>query len=86
MSTPADNDIARRRRELGKRLRALRLNQHHSQLAVAADLGVSASAISMWETGRRPLTVDQLWQFAAHFGVCASDLLAPPESAHAPQG
>lgn len=58
------------RETFGERLRRLRKRAGLGQVALGQRIGVSKSAISVWESGRLPLHVAQVSeQLAAVFGV-----------------
>jgi len=60
---------------LGRRLKALRLSRQLSLKEVAAETGVSASFLSMVETGRNEMTVGRLLAMAHFYEVSLGDLL-----------
>ena len=60
---------------LGSRIRKLRKNNYMSQAALAAKIGVSASAIGMYEQNRRTPDNDTLREFCEIFGVTSDYLL-----------
>jgi transcriptional regulator with XRE-family HTH domain len=61
---------------LGRRLKALRHNRGLSLKEVGAETGVSASFISMVETGRNDLSVGRLLVLADFYGVGLDDIVA----------
>lgn len=61
---------------LGRRLKALRLHRGLSLKEVGAETGVSASFISMVETGRNDLSVGRLLVLADFYGVGLDDIVA----------
>jgi DNA-binding XRE family transcriptional regulator len=65
---------------LARSLERLRTERHLSQSELARLAGVTASAISQAEAGRRGLSVDTLLGLAEHLGVTMDELLAvaPP--------
>lgn len=69
---------------LGPRIAALRRNAGWSQAELAAKLGVSPSAIGMYEQGRREPAVDTLVALAALFGV-STDYLLTGKTQSAPE-
>ena len=74
---------------LGIRIAILRISKGWSQAELARRIGVSASAVGMYEQGRREPSLDLLVRLAREFGVTTdyllmgetphSDLLAAPE-------
>lgn len=60
---------------MGARIAALRRQAGMSQAALAQQLGCSASAVGMYEQGRREPPVDLLVQMARLFGVSTDYLL-----------
>ncbi len=60
---------------LGERIAALRRRAGISQKELADRLGVSASAIGMYEQGRREPSADRLVEMAELFGVSTDYLL-----------
>jgi transcriptional regulator with XRE-family HTH domain len=60
---------------LGRRLKALRASRGLSLKEVAAETGLSASFISMVETGRNEITVGRLVTMADFYEVGLSDLI-----------
>src|SRR5215210_7330935 len=75
---------ARVRREVGLRLRQHRQRVGLSQTQVAALLGQSLSAISMWEQGNRELKYDKLLRLASLYGVSVGDFFEDHRSAASP--
>ena len=66
---------------LGARIAALRQQAGMSQSALAKSLGTSASAVGMYEQGRREPSAQMLLALARAFGVSVDFLLTgkPPE-------
>ncbi|MBX5441690.1 MAG: helix-turn-helix domain-containing protein [Solirubrobacteraceae bacterium] len=60
---------------LGAALRAVRIQRHLSQGEIAALAGVSASAISQAERGRRGLSLDTLLDLTARLDITIDELL-----------
>ena len=60
---------------IGQRIAALRRNAHMSQAALAHALGVSPSAVGMYEQGRREPPAELLVAMAEEFGVSTDFLL-----------
>lgn len=65
---------------LGSALRALRRTRRLSQSEVARLAGVSASAISQTERGRRGLSLDTLLELTAKLGITLDELLQGEEA------
>lgn len=66
---------------VGQRLRALRLRRNHTLAAVACDLGMSPSALSAYELGQRPITLDLLERFAEYYGVAPEAVVSSSRGA-----
>ena len=67
---------------LGARLRAMRTERGHTLKAVAGPTGISASFLSLVETGRSDITFGRLRRLLEFYGATFSDLVpedAPPE-------
>lgn len=60
---------------LGMRITLLRVGRSWSQAELSRQLGVSASAIGMYEQGRREPSLDLVVQLARTFGVTTDYLL-----------
>ncbi len=60
---------------LGRRLKALRVSRGMSLKEVAAETGVSASFLSMIETGRNEMSVGRLVTMADFYAVSLGDLI-----------
>jgi XRE family transcriptional regulator, regulator of sulfur utilization len=60
---------------LGNRLRALRTGRGHSLAEVAEATGLSASFLSLVETGRSDITISRLVRVVDFYGVRITDLL-----------
>lgn len=65
--------------EIGRRLRAARERSGTSQGELAKAIGVTQTAVSYWEAGRRLPGVEQLMTIAAHLEVPLATLLPNPE-------
>lgn len=65
---------------LGERIRRLRTGARMTQGDLAARLGISKSAIGMYEQGRREPPYELLLKISELFGVSADWLLAREES------
>jgi transcriptional regulator with XRE-family HTH domain len=68
-------EAAKPQPELGKRLKTLRVSRGLSLKDVAARTGVSASFLSMVETGRNEMSVGRLMTMADFYEVGLSDLV-----------
>ena len=67
---------------LGARLRAMRSERGHTLKAVAGRTGISASFLSLVETGRSDITFGRLHRLLEFYGTSFSDLVpedAPPD-------
>lgn len=60
---------------VGGRIRRVRLERGMSQRELATMVGVVQAAVSFWERGQRPITVDDLALVAAALQVRRADLL-----------
>lgn len=58
-----------------KRLRELRLQDNQTQEEAAAAIGVSRSAFSMWEQGKREPSFVQLEKIADYYNVSTASLM-----------
>jgi transcriptional regulator with XRE-family HTH domain len=76
-------------RVVGQRVRHLREQAGKTLREQAQELGVSASSLSMLETGRGGVSLARLQLVARHFGLPLTDLLAGPadtqQAASAPE-
>ena len=70
---------------LGARIAALRREAGLSQTELAQELGISASAIGMYEQSRREPSAQMLVQLAKKFGVSVDYLLTGREPQHLQQ-
>ena len=61
---------------LGSRIASLRMSRGMSQAALAKRLNISASAVGMYEQGRREPSVDILIALSGEFGVSLDYLLS----------
>lgn len=66
---------------IGNQIKALRLEKKVTQEEFASYLGVSAQAISKWETGASTPDIALLPEIATYFGVAIDELFALPEEA-----
>lgn len=60
---------------VGVRIRRARLERGMSQRELAKMVGVVQAAVSFWECGQRPITVDDLALVAEALGVRRGELL-----------
>jgi len=67
--------------DVGARIRKLRETRGLNLHELARLCGISASALSLIETGKRDLRVSSLCRIAAALRVAAGDLLDDPEAA-----
>jgi transcriptional regulator with XRE-family HTH domain len=65
-------------RQIGARLRALRLRSGLSQAALGTRLGLTAGAINRYEMGRRRVPLKDIPRMAAILGVAPMALLEAP--------
>jgi transcriptional regulator with XRE-family HTH domain len=63
------------KKEVGQRLRAIRLAQDMSQVKLAELLGITQSNVSGLERGVRSLTIHQVAKLAKALGVTTDELL-----------
>ncbi len=68
--------------EIGKQIRTQRLRHNMTQEQLAEALGVSAQAVSKWETGAAMPDIAVLPALSAHFGVTIDELFALTDEAH----
>lgn len=68
---------AARRREVGTRIRTLRLEQGLSQEALALEAGFSRNMVIGIEWGRKSVAYERLWDIADVLGVDVVELLLP---------
>ncbi len=68
--------------EFGRRLRALRTGRGLTQEELARQLGVSKSALCMYERGEREPRRETLLAVARLFGVDLGELFGLPRTAH----
>ncbi|MEU9808551.1 helix-turn-helix transcriptional regulator [Mycobacterium sp. NPDC050853] len=79
---PSQNDPeraaawARRRRQVGERIRAIRIEQGITQEALALTSGVSRNVLIDVEQGKRGLLYERLFDIAAALDIPVIDLLA----------
>jgi len=69
-----------RRKTLGARVRALRLERGLTQEALALEAGISRNMLITLEWGQRSVLADRLGDIAEVLGVTASDLLDDQKS------
>lgn len=67
--------VVERRAEIGRRLRDCRKAARLSQEDVAAELAVSAKAVSSWEGGERMPSAERFGELCAIYGVSADFIL-----------
>lgn len=70
-------------KQIGERIRAMRVARSISQAELAERLGVSRSAVAMWEGGSRVPGLDTLEALAGVFGVATGGLLGEDAEAGA---
>lgn len=68
--------------EIGKQIRTQRLRHNMTQEQLAETLGVSAQAVSKWETGLAMPDIAVLPALSARFGVTIDELFALTDEAH----
>ena len=56
-------------------IRQLRISRKKTQEEVAKFLGVTSNAFSMYETGKRDISIDMIKRFSDFFGVDPKTLL-----------
>jgi transcriptional regulator with XRE-family HTH domain len=79
--TPEDvlDRWAARRREVGARIRHLRLERGLSQEALALEGGFSRNMVIGIEWGRKSVAYERLWDIAGVLVVDVVDLILPPK-------
>jgi transcriptional regulator with XRE-family HTH domain len=73
--SPPETDLPTTQPNLGRRLKALRTSRGLSLKEVATATGLSASFISMVETGQNEITVGRLMTLAEFYEVGVADLI-----------
>lgn len=71
--------------EIGRQIKLCRERSKVSQAALAQELGVTQTAVSYWEAGRRLPGVDDLMKIASFLGTSLAELL-PSEPERRPVG
>ncbi len=66
--------------QLGGRIKQLRKNAGMTQSELASELGISASAVGMYEQGRREPDNNTLRKLCSVFGVSVDYLIGDPET------
>ena len=61
--------------EIGKKIAALRQKTNTTRKELAEFFGVSVQCLSLWETGKRSINLENLQKFADFFNVSLTDLL-----------
>lgn len=72
-----------RRKQVGSRIREIRISQELSQEALALEAGMSRNMIIGIEWGRRSIAYERLWDIADVLGVDLPDLFTSPPDAPA---
>ena len=54
---------------VGERLKALRLESGKKQAEIAKEVGVCERLYSYYETGKRPIPVEVIWNLSRYYGV-----------------
>ena len=75
-NTKKEREVARHRRELGKRLASARAAADLSLSEFARRVGVKPPTACGWESGRYSPTIDRVPRIAEVLGVGVSDLFA----------
>ena len=65
---------------IGDRIRALRRKTKISQTALSKAIGVTQSAVGMWETNKREPDLATLQKIASFFDVSVSEIVGDSES------
>ena len=60
---------------IAENIKRLRENKSMTQEDLAAELGITASAVSLWESGKRSMNVKQADKLASALGVTLNDLM-----------
>lgn len=60
---------------IAENIKRLRENKSMTQEDLAAELGITASAVSLWESGKRSMNVKQADKLAQALGVTLNDLM-----------
>lgn len=69
---------ARRRLQVGGRIRELRISSGLTQEALALEVGMSRNMLIHLEWGKRSIAYERLWDIASVLGVTIEELLTPP--------
>ncbi|WP_350224965.1 helix-turn-helix transcriptional regulator [Arthrobacter sp. efr-133-TYG-120] len=83
---PSETPLARlnqwqeRRKQVGSRIRELRIAQELTQEALGLEAGLSRVMIIGIEWGKKSLAYERLWDLADVLGVDISDLFSPASS------
>ncbi|PVZ61291.1 XRE family transcriptional regulator [Arthrobacter sp. H-02-3] len=72
-----------RRKQVGSRIREIRISQELSQEALGLEAGMSRNMIIGIEWGRRSIAYERLWDIADVLRVDLRDLFTPPPYATA---
>ncbi|MBO7214292.1 MAG: helix-turn-helix transcriptional regulator [Clostridia bacterium] len=62
-------------KQVGERIKSLRIEKGIGQNKLAEDLGLSNASISYWETGKQIPSAEVIYKLAKYFGVSADYLL-----------
>ncbi len=74
-----DSDPMERRREIGQRIRELRLKRDLSQVEVSRVAGITQASLSNYETGKRGIPLSTFLGVAEALDVGVCELLDIPE-------
>jgi transcriptional regulator with XRE-family HTH domain len=67
------------KKEIGRKLKHLRLSANLSQMGLAEKVGVSFQQIQKYESGKSELTISRLFSIAAALDVAPQEIIEPPE-------
>ncbi len=66
---PRDEEARAINRFIGKRIKAVRVSQGHSQEALGRVLGLTFQQVQKYERGSNKISADKLWRLATHYHV-----------------
>lgn len=69
------NESTRTNIDLGSRIKSIRHNLCITQKQLAQDLNVSQTAIALWESGKREISIDMIEKIATVFHITPTQLL-----------
>lgn len=64
-----------RTKEIGLRIKTIRLKHHITQKQLASHIGVSQTAIALWESGQRTVPLETIDHIAEYLNISVGYLL-----------